>query len=102
MARTESGKRLRRLVHEATLDPAIAVILSRDGRQQLLALTSIDLVDREVDNIEEEAVADLVRAARAVLACGVGNLSGEKYRQRVEAFDALDDVLDATEGARHG
>lgn len=39
-------------------------------------------------------IRELEAAARAVLACGVGNLSGEKYRRRVDAFDALDDVLD--------
>lgn len=33
-------------------------------------------------------------AAQAVLDCGVGNLSGDKYRRRVEAFDELDDALD--------
>ena len=33
-------------------------------------------------------------AAQAVLDCGVGNLSGDKYRARVEAFDALDDALE--------
>jgi hypothetical protein len=44
---------------------------------------------------ELEALRRLAEAARAVLACGVGNLSPPRYAARVEAFDGLDDALDA-------
>jgi len=37
----------------------------------------------------------LRETARSVLDCGVGNLSGDRYRRRVAAFDALDDALEA-------
>ena len=45
--------------------------------------------------LPESEVAALKAAAQAVLDCGVGNLSGEKYHRRVEAFDALADALEA-------
>jgi hypothetical protein len=58
------------------------------------------------DSGRDSPVMALREAARRVLDCGVGNLNGDRYRRRVEAFDALDDALDAlatpddTEGPR--
>ena len=40
---------------------------------------------------------DLLQAAKDVVRCGVGNLSGYRYKQRVAAFDALTDVIEAIE-----
>lgn len=40
------------------------------------------------------ALQGLVAAASLVIVAGVSNRSGDKYQQKVRAFDALDDALE--------
>ena len=71
---------------------------AHNGRDALVDAyqEALDLVVYLRQAIEErDADPTSVRvAAEAVLACGVGNLSGPKYRARVAAFDALDDAVE--------
>jgi hypothetical protein len=47
--------------------------------------------------LDDGGLDELRAAARLVIAAGVSNRSGDKYRVKVAAFDALDDALEASD-----
>jgi hypothetical protein len=58
---TAAGRALLDAIRPAVLDPEMAVLLSPDAHQQLVALVSIALLEREIPAIEAEARAEAIR-----------------------------------------
>lgn len=62
---TEARRQLLAVVRKAVLDPALATLLSGDGKQQLVALVSVELLERDTAAIEGEAWQDGYDYAKA-------------------------------------
>jgi hypothetical protein len=59
---TAAGRALLDAIRSAVLDPSIMKLLGRDGREQLVALVSLKLIETDILAIEAEARASLCDA----------------------------------------
>jgi len=69
---TEAGRALLAAIRSAVLDPSLMKLLGPDGREQLVALVSLELMETDILAIEDEARAglDAVDCESILLALG--------------------------------
>jgi hypothetical protein len=83
------------LKEEATLRGRAAVL--HPGDPVAWSNLTVDRLLATLD-FERQAYAELLAASRLIIKAGVSNRSGPKYQEKVAAFDALDDALEALGG----